>query len=73
VFADDELVVTSTAAEIGTRFIRIEHVVERGQEQVASGFEVRVVARVADGGRLEASRVPDALREWLAGEEPAAQ
>jgi YbgC/YbaW family acyl-CoA thioester hydrolase len=73
VFADDELVVTSTAAEVGTRFIRIEHVVERGQEQVASGFEVRVVARVADGGRLEASRVPDALREWLAGEEPAAQ
>ncbi len=73
VFADDELVVTSTAVEVGTRFFRIEHVLERGDEQVATGFEVRVVARVADGGRLESSRVPDDLRAWLGGDEPEAR
>jgi YbgC/YbaW family acyl-CoA thioester hydrolase len=67
VFADDELDVVSTAAEIGSRFFRIEHVVERGGGQVATGFEVRVVARVADGGRLEVLPVPDDLRAWLGG------
>jgi acyl-CoA thioester hydrolase len=73
VFADDELVVVSTAAEIRSRFFRIEHVVQRAGEEVATGFEIRVVARLGEGGRLEASRVPDELRAWLEDGGPASE
>jgi acyl-CoA thioester hydrolase len=65
VFADDELVVTSTAAEVRSRAFRIEHAVDRSGEQVATGFEVRVVASLGGGQRLEVGRVPDELRDWL--------
>jgi acyl-CoA thioesterase FadM len=71
VFADDELAVTSTVAEVSTRSFRIEHVVDRGDDWVASGFEVRVVARLGENGKLEAMRVPDELREWLRDDPPA--
>jgi len=71
VFADDELVVVSTAAEVRSRFFRIDHVVERAGEEVATGFELRVVARLGEDGRLEVARVPEELRTWLEGGEPA--
>jgi 4-hydroxybenzoyl-CoA thioesterase len=68
VFVDDELVVTSTVAEVGPRSFRIEHVVARDGEEVASGFEVRVAARREEDGRLAATPLPDDLRAWLEGE-----
>lgn len=67
VFADDEIAVTSTAADVRSRSLRVEHVVTRADEEVATGFEVRVVARPAEGGRLEVSRMPDEMRAWLEG------
>lgn len=67
VFVDDELVVRSTVSEVGPRSFRVEHVVERDGEEVASGFEVRVSARLGDGGRLEVTPLPDELRAWLEG------
>ncbi len=70
VFADDELMVVSTAAEVRSRFFRIEHVVERAGEEVGTGFEVRVVARLGENGRLEVARVPEGLRAWLEGVDP---
>ena len=73
VFADDELVVVSTAAEVRSRFFRIEHLVERAGQEVATGFELRVVARLGERGRLEVSRVPEELRAWLEGGDPAAK
>ena len=71
VFADDELVVVSTAAEVRSRFFRIDHAVERAGEEVATGFERRVVARLGENGRLEVARVPEELRTWLEGGDPA--
>ena len=68
VFADDDLEVVSTAGEVGPRSFRIEHRVERNGSRVATGFEVRVVARVAGGGRLEVLEIPDELRALLEGD-----
>ena len=58
---------TSTAVEVRSRSLRVEHVVTRADEEVATGFEVRVVARLAEGGRLEVSPMPDEMRAWLEG------
>jgi acyl-CoA thioester hydrolase len=71
VFADDDLVVVSTAAEVRSRSFRIDHVVQRAGEEVATGFELRVMARLGENGKLEVSRVPEALRTWLEGGDPA--
>jgi acyl-CoA thioester hydrolase len=67
VFADDELVVTTTVVDLRSRSLRMEHVVNRADEEVATGFEVRVVARMAQAGRLEVSPMPDEMRAWLEG------
>ena len=65
VFADDELVVTATVVEFRSRSLRVEHVVERAGQTVATGFENRVVARLDDEGRLQVTRMPEDLRAWL--------
>ena len=65
---DDEIVIRSTAAEIGTSSLRVEHVVNRGEVEVARGFETRVFIR-RDGGRIVAEPIPDELRAAL--NEPA--
>jgi acyl-CoA thioester hydrolase len=70
VFADDELVVVSTATDVRSRSLRVDHAVERDGQQVATGFELRVVARLQEGGRLEITKMPDELRSWLEGEDP---
>jgi acyl-CoA thioester hydrolase len=64
-FADDELVIASTVTDVRSRTFRVEHAVERAGRPVAAGFEVRVVARLLEEGRLEVARVPDDLRAWL--------
>jgi YbgC/YbaW family acyl-CoA thioester hydrolase len=65
VFADDELVVASTARQVGTRSFTMDHRVEREGELVANGFEKRVVARMRDDGRLEVTSMSEELRDWL--------
>jgi YbgC/YbaW family acyl-CoA thioester hydrolase len=70
-FAGDEVAVTATVGELQSRSFRVEHRVERAGREVASGFEVRVVARLEADGRLAVVPMPDPIREWLAGEEPA--
>ena len=67
VFADDELEVTATVVQVRSRSLRVEHLAERAGEAVATGFENRVVARM-DEGRLQVTRMPDELREWLEGQ-----
>jgi len=67
VFADDEITVTSMAVEVRSRSLRVEHVVTRAGDEVATGFEVRVVARLGEAGRLDISRMPDQMREWFEG------
>ena len=67
VFADDEIAVTSTAVDVRSRSLRVEHVVTRAGDEVATGFEVRVVARLGDGSKIEVSRMPDEMREGLEG------
>ena len=65
VFADDELVVASTARQVGARTFTMDHRVEREGELVANGFEKRVVARILPTGRLRVMPMPDELRAWL--------
>jgi acyl-CoA thioester hydrolase len=65
VFTDDELVVTASIAELGSRSLRVEHHIARDGEEVATGFELRVVARLGAGGRLEVVHLPEDLRELL--------
>ena len=69
VFADDELVIRAAVAQVGSQSLRIEHVAERDGRPVATGFEVRVAARLEEG-RLRVDRLPDGLRAWLEGGDP---
>lgn len=63
-FYDDEIVVRSSVAEIGSRSFRVEHVITRNEREVARGFEVRVYVR-REGNRLSAVPLPDELRACL--------
>ncbi len=67
VFADDEIAVMSTAVDVRSRSLRVEHAVTRQGEEVASGFEVRVVARMGESGTLEVSPMPGEMRRWFEG------
>jgi acyl-CoA thioester hydrolase len=69
VFAGEEVVVTATVGEVRSRSFRIEHRVERDGTEVATGFELRVVARLQTDGTLEVLRMPDGMRTWLAGDQ----
>jgi acyl-CoA thioester hydrolase len=62
---DDAIAVRSTVSEIGRSSFRVEHVVTRGDAEVARGFEVRVLIR-HDGGRFAAVELPQRLRDALA-------
>lgn len=68
VYADDELVVDSSAIEIEPTSFRMEHRIHRDGRIVATGFERRVVAHMGKEGRLEVLPMPDDLRAWLAEE-----
>lgn len=66
---DDELVVVSSVVDLRARSFRLEHVLERDGEPLATGFEIRVVTRRdAASGRLETREIPERIRAWLAGE-----
>ncbi len=61
---DDEIAIRSTVVELGSSSVRIEHVVLRGETEVARGFEVRVLVGY-DAGRIGATPIPDTLRRAL--------
>ncbi|MEA2719742.1 MAG: acyl-CoA thioester hydrolase [Candidatus Eremiobacteraeota bacterium] len=64
-YYDDPIAIRSTIVELGTSTFRIEHVVLRGDDEVARGFEVRVLIG-NDGGRIAAVALPPDLRAALA-------
>jgi YbgC/YbaW family acyl-CoA thioester hydrolase len=65
VFAGEELVVTATVGEVRSRSLRVEHLVERDGAEVATGFELRVVASLDPTGKLTVRQMPADLRAWL--------
>jgi acyl-CoA thioester hydrolase len=65
VFAGEELVVTATVGEVRSRSLRVEHLVERDGAEVATGFELRVVASLDPAGKLTVRQMPADLRAWL--------
>jgi acyl-CoA thioester hydrolase len=63
-YYDDAIAIRSTIVELGRSSMRVEHVVLRGEEEVARGFEVRVLIGT-QGGRMAAVPLPDDLRAAL--------
>ncbi len=63
-YFDDLIAIRSTIVELGTSSLRIEHVVSRDGEEVARGFEVRVLIGY-DGDRLGSVPIPQELRASL--------
>ena len=64
VYFDDEIAIRSTVTALGTSSLRVEHVVTRGDVDVARGFEVRVLIRRA-GGAISGEPIPPELRASL--------
>ena len=63
-YYDDAIAIRSTIAELGRSSLRVEHVVLRGDEEVARGFEVRVLIG-SERGRMASVALPDDLRAAL--------
>jgi len=64
-YYDDAIVIRSAIAELGRSSLRVEHVVLRGDEEVARGFEIRVLIGT-EAGRIAALPLPAELRAALA-------
>lgn len=65
-YFDDAIAIRSTITELGTSSLRVEHVVLRGDTEAARGFEVRVLIRTGEDGRIAAEPLPPELRAALA-------
>jgi YbgC/YbaW family acyl-CoA thioester hydrolase len=65
-YFDDAIAIRSTVVELGRSSFRIEHVVLRGDVEAARGFEVRVLIRSGDPGKLAAEPMPSRVRDALA-------
>ena len=63
---DDAIAIRSTITELGTSSLRVEHVVLRDDVEAARGFEVRVLIRTGDDGRIAPAPLPQELRAALA-------
>jgi YbgC/YbaW family acyl-CoA thioester hydrolase len=64
-YFDDPITIRSTIAALGRSSFRVEHVVSRGEVEVARGFEARVLVR-HQGVRLVSEPLPQELRDALA-------
>jgi acyl-CoA thioester hydrolase len=63
-YYDDAIAIRSTVVELGRSSLRVEHVVLRGEEEVARGFEIRVLIGTEEG-RIAAVALPPDLRAAL--------
>ena len=72
-YFDDAITIRSTVVELGRSSFRLEHVVLRGEVEAARGFEVRVLIRSGEPGKLTSApmstQVHDALAEAASTEE----
>ena len=64
-YFDDPIAIRSTIATLGRSSFRVEHVISRGELEVARGFEARVLIRHEDG-KLVSAPFPQELRDALA-------
>jgi acyl-CoA thioester hydrolase len=63
---EDRAKVVSTVLEVGNKTVKIGHVVYRGEEVIAEGYEVRAWI-TGSGGQIKAAAIPDPLRKALTG------
>jgi acyl-CoA thioester hydrolase len=64
-YFDDAIAIRSTVVELGRSSFRLEHVVLRGEVEAARGFEVRVLIRSGEPGKLAAEPMPPRVRDAL--------
>jgi acyl-CoA thioester hydrolase len=69
-YFDDAIAIETTVADVGARSFRLEHVVLRGDEEVARGYEVRVHVK-REGGRYVSAALPDELRTYFTTSTPS--
>jgi 4-hydroxybenzoyl-CoA thioesterase len=67
----DHLEIESRVVECGSKTLRLQHLVRRGDTLLVDGFEVRVLGarHPDDPQRLRALVIPEAIRDALAGGE----
>ena len=66
IFAGDDIVVETDIEDVRTRAFRVRHRIVRGEDVLASGYEVRIYARKPPGSEtIEGLPLPDELRAWL--------
>jgi 4-hydroxybenzoyl-CoA thioesterase len=63
-FYDDVVQIEACIAELRTRAFRVEYVVRRGEQIVATGYEVRIWAHVSGRG-IEPVAIPAVVRQSL--------
>ncbi len=68
---DEELEIETIVVEVRTRTFRVDHVVWRGEERVAEGYEVRGWQRIDRyyPHKVTLSAIPDEVVVWLRGDE----
>jgi YbgC/YbaW family acyl-CoA thioester hydrolase len=63
-YFDDAIAIETTVVDVGARSFRLEHVVLRGDDEVARGYEVRVHVR-RESGRYVSAPLPEELRAFF--------
>ncbi len=65
---DDAIAIRSTVVELGRSSFRLEHVVLRGEVEAARGFEVRVLIRAGEPGKVASESMPPNVRDALSAD-----
>ncbi|MBD5635619.1 MAG: acyl-CoA thioesterase [Candidatus Eremiobacteraeota bacterium] len=69
IFAGDEITIETDVEDVRTRAFRVRHRILRGEDVLATGYEVRIYARKPPGAAtIEGLPLPDDLRAYLLGE-----
>jgi 4-hydroxybenzoyl-CoA thioesterase len=69
IFAGDDVTIETDVEEVRTRAFRVRHRIVRGEETVATGYEVRMHARKPIGAdEIEGLALPEDLRTFLSGD-----
>jgi len=56
------LIVSSQIEHWGRKSFRIRHQFERGDDKIATGFEVRIWSILSNTGTLEATKIPEEVK-----------